>query len=227
MWFLIACMGGGGPLGGSSDSGSADSGGGLDLGPCGGFWSFGDLGAEWDYRYTDAIDYDGSWTTTVTSVDGGEYVHRTVGEALPPNRDDYSWVAEWTYRCDDEGVWQTSGWQETTDVFDGETHFSSYEYVYTTDVHMWPRDPSVGDSWFRRQSYQVYDRETGDEVGLPQVYLTEETVAEVIEHTVPAGTFQALRVDSVSDGGSSEYYLASGPGLLGYPTVSELVDFRE
>lgn len=126
-----------------------------------------------------------------------------------------------TYRCDEHGLWMVSQVGPSTGTFPTiqSTSTTQHEDIWDPPFLVLPAVVEVGARWQSKST----QRHTITPEGKPPEVTTNtiDRTCEVMlkeELTVPAGTFQALRVDCAPVGGTSKAsaWYADGVGLIQY-----------
>lgn len=235
---LAACGDKDGDTGINVDTGG-DGGAGDQVGPCGPWTMFWQVGAEWtwslDPSYTKESGASGFWSTRVvdSEVWAGVLVYR-VQENLDfdvEGWDKWEEQVEYRYVCDANGLQllQMEGIYEHEQGLNEESDWWAAEFDEPKVVV--PYDISVGDTWGFSDSFELtYSNSSGTRIPLE---LRFEAVAETTV-TVPAGTFDVMQVEvSWSQDPRRQFapwsttaYLARGVGevkLEGYSSLEEFV----
>lgn len=137
-----------------------------------------------------------------------------------------------TYRCDEHGLWLLSQVGPTTGTYPTiqSTSLAQLEDVWDPPLLLLPAVVEVGARWQGKST----QRHTSTREGKPPEVHTNtiDRTCEVMlkqELTVPAGTFQALRVDCAPVGGTSKAsaWYADGVGLIQYADPgAKLIEHR-
>lgn len=180
-----------------------------DTSPCGAWTGYDVRGAEWSYAWVSG-SISGLGTTTLLDVDttGGAASTRTV---LAYEDVDYTYTitVATNYVCDAEGLWvgtQSTDWVTVTG------DYTSTDWLLTTFDPPWlalQRDAEEGSTWVGNTHRSVQ----GSAVASSEADLTYSMSAALDTVTVPAGSFDALRVDVSGDLGLTSWY-AAGVGLV-------------
>jgi hypothetical protein len=213
----------------SSDDGTGDGGGDeidSDLyGLCGPYAGVEKVGSAWEYRYDG--ERDGSYTVEATSWDGdsGALILETSSDYFQDGVHIVSATAG-EYLCDDEGMWALSLYTEYTEEASGMVEEGWSRLTFDAPALVLPFTLVDGTSWSTiGEGTAEYSSGVSDTVNL----LTESVVEGEEAVSVPAGSYDALRIGSVSYDGVTETTSATswrspGVGVI-KDAVSELVRY--
>ncbi len=205
---LIACSGKD-AVDSSLHTGESGEPGSTDLTTCGAFSGFDAKGAEWSYAWTSGATV-GEGITTLLDVDatGGSASTSTVLRA--ESADSTTTITSTvSYVCDADGLWvgaQSTDWETVS------AESTRTDWLLTTFDPPWlvlQRDAVEGSSW----SGTTHRSAQGSAVDATEADLTYAMNAAVETVSVPAGSYDTLRVDVSGDLGQTSWYSA-GVGLV-------------
>ncbi len=225
-FFLAALLGlGCGDKGGDDTGASGDAGGdgGGDAGgdggaggaTCGDLTGIDGVGTAWTYSFDDG-NTSGTIHTEVTALDAatGDVVLVSTYEGSGSGYD-YSSESTGNYRCDADGFWildQDTSYTVTTTS--GTTEGWS-TVTYDEPVLLVPNSVAVGDTWTTEATGTV-ETSTGQTIDLATTTDYEVVAEESV--TVPAGTWDAYRIDITADAGTgattTTTWIAPGVGTV-------------
>jgi len=194
---------------GTTDAGTTDAGTTEerpDDGPCPAWLGFTSAGVAWEYDYLEP-DLDVDYVVTLDAYSDGAGVLLET-QTYDVDGDTHYTLTTTTFTCDDDGFWvldRTSTY--TTDPDDDDAAYAWNEVLYDEPILELPRSLTVGDSWSVFAS-GVTNSHTGYAT---KFSLQVEYVADAAESlTVPAGTYDTLRVETVT---------ANGPNVTLFNTL--------
>lgn len=135
-------------------------------------------------QWTNTMGSDIELVATVALV-GEEVVRtRTLVGTVPGATID--WESVERFRCDEGGAWFLGfeTMERTTNDTDGQVSESTYTVSYSIDQPYFPRTIAAGDNTTVTVSYSIND-------GAPQEESYPFIVHDLVDVTVPAGTYQA------------------------------------
>jgi len=190
--------------GGATDDGTTESR--PDDGPCPAWLGFTSADVTWEYDYLEP-DLDVEYIVTLDAyADGAGVLLET--QTYDVDGDTHHTLTTTTFYCDAEGFWVTDRTSTyTTDPDDDAAAYAWNEVLYDEPILELPRSLTVGDSWSVFAS-GVTNSHTGYAT---KFSLQVEYVADTTESlTVPAGTYDTLRVETVT---------ANGPNVTLFNTL--------
>lgn len=138
------------------------------------------------------------WTWTTTRLDADGHVTRAYDRTFVTPHGDSGYVrGEFHYRCDDDGAWLLSS--HTVNGLDHDpASVTVTDITYTPPVLDMIHDPQPGESWSTPLVYEErWTHPDGTTAYSIRDRVKHVTVAFPSSVAVPAGTFEALRFETV------------------------------
>ncbi len=193
-----------------------------------------EAGEEWDWQHTAAwteanSGTTGTWTVTLDAIDLNEagdaldIVASAVGLDETPGLANTHWSTDVRLQCDASGLWLKSGsWTGEIATPVGTYPVTLLRDLTAYDLVMIP-EPEPGSTWTTTVEGTVSDPQNGEQ---PYTETFVRTVTDAPGIVVPAGTFEALKVTTVGDGGGTATSTAAPDVGSVVDDLGELVAYR-